>query len=302
MNQPDPTPTPSLSRELLRIAHPWVLLYSLMTYSLGAGIANYLGTPIYAPTYITGQAAVLMLLLSSYFLREFFDRPAMLELPRKPGDPPKLLRGHLFLVSATTLTIGAVLTVLLLARGTLNVSAFLILGLAFLLAMAYALPPLRLAHSGYGELVSAILLANLTPALAFLLQYGEFHRLLAFTTFPLTILILASALALRMETYAADVREDHKNILTRLGWQRGISFHNILILTGYLLLGTAAIAGLPWDLTWPGLLGLPIGLFQIYQMQAIANGAKPRWRMLAITAGATLAFTTYFINLALWTV
>ena len=273
-----------------------------MTYSLGAGIANYLGTPIYWPTYITGPGRRAALLLSSYFLREFFDRPAMLEMPRTPGDPPQLLRGHLFLISATTLTIGAVLTVLLLARGALNPSAFLVLGLAFFLAMAYALPPLRLAHSGYGELVIAIFIANLTPAMAFLLQYGEFHRLLAFSTFPLTFLILASALALRMETYARDVREDRKNMLTRLGWQRGIAIHNMLILIGFLVLGTAALAGLPWDLTWPGLLGLPIGIFQIIQMQAIANGAKPRWRLLAITAAATLALTTYFLNLALWTI
>ncbi len=300
MNQENPTPSPA--HELLRIAHPWVLLICLLTYTLGAGIANYLGAQIYWPTYITGQAAVLILLLSSYFLREFFDRPPMLELPAKPGDPPRLLRGHLFVITATLLTIGAVLTVLLLARGALNPSAFVILGLAFLLAMAYALPPPRLAHTGYGELVTAIFIANLTPALAFLLQYGEFHRLLAFVTFPLTFLILATALALRMETYAGDVREDRKNMLTRLGWQRGIAIHNMLILIGFLVLGTAALAGLPWNLTWPGLLGLPIGIFQIIQMQAIANGAKTRWRMLAITAAATVALTTYFINLALWTV
>ena len=304
MNNPNPdsNPTPTPASELLRITHPWVLLLSLLTYALGAGIANYLGTPIYWPTYITGQAAVILLLLSSFFLREYFDRPPMLELPRRPEDPPRLLRGHLFVIFATTLTIGAVLTVLLLGRGALNPSAFLILSIAFVLAMAYAMPPFRLAHSGYGELVTAIFIANLTPSLAFLLQYSEFHRLLAFATFPLTFLILASALALRMETYARDLREEKKNMLTRLGWQRGVAIHNILILVGFLVLGTAALAGLPWNLTWPGLLGLPIGLFQIIQMQSIANGGKPRWGLLAITAAATLALTTYFLNLALWTV
>ncbi|HMN62895.1 MAG TPA: hypothetical protein PJ988_21190, partial [Anaerolinea sp.] len=76
MNNPNPdsNPTPTPASELLRITHPWVLLLSLLTYALGAGIANYLGTPIYWPTYITGQAAVILLLLSSYFLREYFDR------------------------------------------------------------------------------------------------------------------------------------------------------------------------------------------------------------------------------------
>jgi 1,4-dihydroxy-2-naphthoate octaprenyltransferase len=158
-----------------------------------------------------------------------------------------------------------------------------------------------LAHRGYGELISTILIANLTPALACLLQYGELHRLVAFLTFPLTFLTLAAGLALKLETYAADIQRERKNMLTRIGWQRGMVIHNLLILTGFLFLGTARLAGLPWNLTWPGLLALPVGLFQIIQMQGIANGSKPRWRLLAITAAATLALTVYFINLALWT-
>lgn len=297
MNQP----TPPLAREIIRIAHPWVLFACLFTYALGAGIANYLGLPIDWANYMTGQAAMLLLLLSSYFLREYFDRPPVLEPERKPGDPPRLLRVNLLQIAATTLTIGAVLTVMMIARESLNPSAFLVLAIAVLLALAYAIPPFRLANSGYGELVTAIFLANLTPVLAFLLQYGELHRLLAFLTFPLTFLCLASALALRLPTYAADARVERKNMLTRLGWQRGMNLHNLLILIGFLLLGTAALAGLPWQLTWPGLLGLPVGLFQIYLMTSISNGAKPRWRLLVLVAAATLSLTVYFINLALWT-
>ncbi len=297
MDQPSPSP----AQEILRIAHPWVLLASALTYSLGAGIANYLGSPIDWSAYLIGQAAVLILLLSSYFLREYFDRSPLREAPRKPGEPPRLLRINLIQIAATTLTIGAALTVLLFADGALNPSALLVLGLGLVLALAYAVPPLRLAHSGYGELVVSIFLANITPVLACLLQYGELHRLLAFLTFPLTFLCLAAALVLRFETYADDSIVERKNMLTRLGWQRGIFVHNLLVLTAFLLLGTAALAGLPWNLTWPGLLGLPVGLFQIFQLQSIAAGAKPRWRLLAITAAASLALTAYFITLALWT-
>ena len=296
----DQTP-PSPSREIVRIAHPWLLLASILTYALGAGIANYLGISIRWPVYVVGQAAVLMLMVSSYFLREYFDRSPLLEPLRKPGDLPRLMRVNLLQIAATTLTIGAVLTVLLFAQGALNPAAFLTLGLAFVLAMVYAIPPFRMAHSGYGELITTVLIANLTPALACLLQFGELHRLLAFLTFPLTFLTLAAGLALKLESYATDIQLERKNMLTRLGWQRGMVFHNLLILIGFLLLGTARLAGLPWNLTWPGLLGLPVGLFQIIQMQGIAGGAKPRWRLLAITAAATLALTVYFINLALWT-
>ncbi|GAP05483.1 MAG TPA: prenyltransferase [Anaerolinea thermolimosa] len=296
MNTPPPSPT----RELLRIVHPWALLACILTYSLGAGIAKYLGIAIHWQAYLAGQAAMLTLLLSSYFLREYFDRSPLSDPIRKPGDPPRLTRLNLLQISATTLTIGAVLTVLLLAGHALTLSGFLVLGLSFFLTLADAVPPLRLARSGYGELVLAFFLANLTPVLAFLLQAGELHRLLALITFPLTFLTLASLLALRLPAYAADLREERLNMLTRLGWQRGMNLHNLLILGGYFLLGSAALAGLPWALTWPGLLGLPIGLFQIFLITSIGNGARPRWKLLTVVAASTFALTIYFLNLALW--
>jgi 1,4-dihydroxy-2-naphthoate octaprenyltransferase len=205
------------------------------------------------------------------------------------------------MISATLLTSGALLTVVLFAAGALPPPAFVFLGAAFVLAMTYALPPLRLVYSGYGELVLAVLLANLTPGLAYLFQTGEYHRLLPLLTFPLTFLNLAAYLAVHLNRYAEDVRLERKTMLIRLGWQRGMNLHNILILTGFLILGSSALFGLPWSLTWPGLLGLPFGVFQIVQMNGIAAGAKPRWRLLMITAGTTFALTAYFITWALWT-
>jgi 1,4-dihydroxy-2-naphthoate polyprenyltransferase len=294
-------PTPPLSRELLRVVHPWVLLVSVLTYALGGGIARYLGTLPNWTLYWVGQSMLLLLIASAYFLREYFETPPLPE--RQPlGDGPLLLtRIILIQIAAALMTVGAVLTVLLFINKALNPNAFLILGLYFLLSMAYAIPPVRLAYSGYGELVIAVLIANLTPLFAFLLQAGDFHRLLAYLTFPITFLFLAAYLAVSLSTYARDITTGRKNMLIRLGWQRGMVFHNILVLFAFLILGTAAIAGLPWRLTWPGLLALPVGLFQVWQMWSISNGAKARWQLLIITAAATLALTIYFMNLALWT-
>lgn len=296
MNETPPTPT----RELLRITQPWLLLAGLLTFMLGARIALYLGAPLKWSAYLAGQAIVLLLLLSAYFLKEYFDRPPELASRRIPGDPPRLTRANLMQIAATALTIGAVLTVMLFSNAALSPSAFVVLGIGLLLVLAYAVPPLRLAQSGYGELINAFLIANFSPTLAFLLLQGDLHRLLAFLTFPLTFLAVAAGLALRMQTYGEDTRVERKNILTRAGWQRGISLHNLFILAGFLVLVTATLTGLPWRLAWPGLLGLPIGVFQIVQMQLIAAGGRPRWRLLNFTAAGTFFLTTYFLILALW--
>lgn len=312
--------TAAVFRALFRAAQPWSLLAGVLLYALGGGIAVYLGNPIHWTTYWVGQAAATMLQLSAYFLREYFDRatqPPFESIPRqrRPGPTPEQQEGQpvpetveviiprviFFQVSAATLTIGAALTVLLYAAHKLSPVAFMFLGLAFLLALAYAVPPFRLVYTGYGELVLAIMLANIFPALAYLLQIGDLHRLLAMLTFPLTFLMLAAMLARSLQRYMEDVRQNRLTMLVRAGWQRGMALHNALVALAYVVLVVSVLAGLPMRLAFPAFLSLPVGIFQIWQINAIANGAKPRWRVLSYTALATVGLMAYFLNLALWT-
>jgi 1,4-dihydroxy-2-naphthoate octaprenyltransferase len=294
--------------DFINLSQPQALLVGALFYALGGGIVNYLGQSINWTTYWLGQACVTMLQLSSFYLKAVYDLPIGENRPRskpiqadKDGRDPIRSRSALLLLSTTTLTIGAVITVLLFANGSLNTTSLLMIGLAFLVSFFYAVPPFRLVYSGYGELALSFLMANIIPALAFLLQVGNLHRLLAMITFPITALYLAMLLALSLEGYASDEKYSRKTSMVRLGWQRGMNLHNLLILFGFLLFGLAAILGLPWPLTWPGLLGLPLGLFQIWQMSSIATGAKPRWRLLSLNAVATVVLTAYLVTFTLWT-
>jgi len=158
-----------------------------------------------------------------------------------------------------------------------------------------------LVDNGYGELTEAILVANLFPGLAFLLQTGELHRLLAMMTFPLLIIFLAARLALSLEHYLPNLRYGQKTMMVVLGWQRGMRLHNWLVPLGYLLFALAFTLGLPWALTWPGLLTLPLAIFEVIQINRIAAGSRPSWRLLNLTAVALLALTVYFLSLAFWT-
>jgi 1,4-dihydroxy-2-naphthoate polyprenyltransferase len=291
-------------RALLLAARPFSLLAGILLYAVGGGIAVYLGEPLDWTTYWIGQAAVTMLQLSTFLLSAYFSQPARppfevraRSIPGAPNPPP---RGIYLQVAATTLTIGAVMTVLLLARGDLPPTAFLFFVLAVALGLLYAIPPFRLVEKGYGELVLAVLFANIIPSLAFLLQSGDPHRLLVMLTFPLTCLYLAAEIAAELQPYAEDMRVGRMTMLVRIGWQRGMSLHNLLIAAAYILLALAVIFKLPWRLAYPIFLSLPVALFQIYQMSAIANGAKPRWRLLLYTAMATVGLAAYFMNLALW--
>jgi hypothetical protein len=77
--------------------------------------------------------------------------------------------------------------------------------------------------------------------------------------------------------------------------------HNLVILAAYLILGFAALFGLPLSIALPGFLTLPLGIFQIWMMNRIASGARPNWTALTFTAAALVGVTTYLLTFAFWT-
>lgn len=301
---------PSSLPILIRFSRPWVLLMGVLFYFMGAGVVQYLGQPFFWQRFWLGLAMILLLQESSHLLKAYFDlieseKPLLKTQKNLSSDDPESLqripKQGLLILSLATLTAGAVLTVIQLSSGAIHFSGLVILGTAFLLAFFYAVPPLRLVNTGFGDLAEALLMAGLIPAFAFLLQTGEMHRFLLILALPFSGLYLAIRIALSLQSYARDLKLGHKNFLITLGWQRALTIHNYLlpIFYGLLLLGN--LLGFPWALTWPALLTLPIAGFQVWQMLQIAAGGKPQWRLLNLTCAALIGLTTYLLSLALWT-
>lgn len=296
-------------RLLIILSRPFFLIGGILVFALGAGIANYLGTPIDWGLYLLGQAYVTTMQLSAHLLNEYFDSPADVENPNRTPfsggsgavGKGKLSRETVMWASLTALTILASLTVVMISIVPLSPLLVTIVVLAFLGSFFYSAPPIKLAHSGYGELTTSILVANLVPIFAFVLQYGDLHRLLAMTTFPLTALHLSMMIAFEFPDYFNDLKFDKLTLLVRIGWERGMVLHNILILTAFLLLGLAAAFGLPFAIVGPALIPLLLGLLQVWQMRRIAAGAKPNWTTIGFTAVVLFGSVVYLLAIAFWT-
>ena len=288
-----------LSR-IIHAAQPWKLLAGFLFYALGVSIVYYLGEPIDLRVYALGQAGVTCFQASSYFLTRYYDaiRPAGKEArlysPQERREVVGLLQ-----IALSLLTVGMVMVLLLLVNKDISPGGGMVLMFIFALFLLYGVPPVRLVYSGYGELVEAIVLTNLVPAFGFALQYGSLHRLLGMITFPLTGLYLAMLIVGSFRSYSEDMKRLNGTLLIRIGWERGIVLHNVLILTAYLLIAAAALLGLPWGLTWPALLLLPLGAFQVWMMSRMADGAKPQWRLMTLAAVALPVLTAYFLIFSL---
>jgi len=298
-------------RLFLRLSRPLFLFGGLVNYALGVGIARYLGIPINWNVVICGQLWVSALQLSVHYLNEYFDNPMdALNYNRTPftggsgvlGEGEGKLRPQVALLAAAcTLTAVALATFVLARFGALNATVATVMVLGFVGAFFYSVPPVRLSSSGYGELTTAIIIANLVPAFGFSLQTGELHRLLAMSTFPLTALTLASMLSLEFPDYASDLKTQKRTLFVRLGWQNAIRLHHILVLSAYALFGAALYLGLPPAIGLPPLLTLPLAALQIWYMNRIEIGVKPNWTALTLNGIAFTVAAAYLLAYGFWT-
>jgi 1,4-dihydroxy-2-naphthoate octaprenyltransferase len=295
--------------KFLRMSRPLYLLGAALVYALGAGIANYLGILIDWQAYLIGQVWVTMIQLSTYYLDAYFapERVVSKSIINRQEEEDgvtievELPRNIPLIAALTTLTIAASMTVLMIRLPYFTPAVLLVMVFIFLGSFFYSTPPVRLTDNGYGDIVTAILIANLVPALAYLLQTGDLHRLLALTTFPLTFLLLALLLVFQLPTYGRDLKYERMTLMVRAGWEYGMRLHNISLLVAYMLMGLALAFNLPISIGLPAFLTFPLALFQIWYMNRIAGGIKPNWTLLMFVATAIFGLSAYLTTFALWT-
>jgi len=295
-------------RLFVKLSRPLPIVGGWLTFSLGTGIARYLGAPVDWGVYLLGQGWVTLLQLSTHYLGSYFAHPADATNERRTPfsersdalGPGKLPRNFALWAGISCLSIAASLTVLLLSITGVTPAVYLMMALIFLGVLSYSIPPLKLASSGYGELLISILIANLVPALAYLLQAGVWSRLLPMTTFPLLLLHLAMMLAFEFPDYATDSKYQKSTLLVRIGWQRGMLLHNLLLLGSFALLGVAWALGLPTPIVLPALIVLPVAAFQVWMMSRIENGAPPNWLIFTVAAAAIFGLTAYLLAYSFW--
>ena len=295
-------------RLFIRLSRPLFLVGVALLYALGVGIAHYLGVQIDWGIYILGQLWVTLLQMSAQYLNEYYNAPMDQQNQNRTFltggsgavGPGKLSRRTPMMAAFACLAFLASFTVIIIARVHPDPAAYLIMAVAFLGAFFYSTPPIKLEASGYGELITTVLVAFLVPAYAFVMQAGELHRLIAMSSFPLAALHLAMLLALELPDYSTDLKYEKRTLIVRMGWENAMALHNILVLCAFLLLILAASFGFPWFATWPALLPFPLALLQIWQMRRIAAGAKPNWNALTLGAVVVFASMVYLMAFAFW--
>lgn len=283
---------------MFKLTRPLNLLLAALTYTLGASIPAYLGMPFQPLTFSLGLACVLLAQLSMSLLAEVF-RPHNEPLVEDETPQQKeTLRNNMLYISIAAIASIVFIVFILYTNKSLTLPTFYFLLFSLLLALTYAVPPVRFLSRGFGELALAVQLAYIIPSIGFLLQAQETHRLLAVIIIPLTALALAYFLILNFVSFPSDEKYQRATLLRRLTWERAVPFHHSLLVFAYLIFAIAPVLG--YSILWTAFLTLPFALLQILLLRSISSGGKPNWTLLTATALAVFGLTTYFLTLTFW--
>ncbi len=281
---------------LLRLTRPLHLLFIGLAYLLGVSIAEYLGITIDLSLFWIGLVGVLLAQVSMNLLAEVFRPSNEPIVPEETRAERERIRNQALLVSIGALAAAALLAISLFIEGRLIFPVLLLLGLSVILVLAYALPPLRLVSRGFGELILAAHIAYVAPSLGFVMQAGEFHRMLPFVALPVTALALAYFIVIDFPNFAGDLKYERFSLLNRLGWPRAVQLHHGLIIAAFGILLAFPLFGFSWRVVWPAYLTIPFAIFQVIILRNITLGARPVWRLITTSSAILFALTTYLLT------
>jgi 1,4-dihydroxy-2-naphthoate octaprenyltransferase len=286
--------------DLARRSRLLFVFLAALTYMTGAGIARYLGSSIDAGVLVLGLLAILLVQGSMSLLASALARSRMEDLRPELGD--RANSGRLASLYASVAAVATVcfLGYLIEATGGLSLQAGMNMVFALLVVFGFAVPPVRLVETEFGELLLSIQVAYLSPSVGFLLQARTYHPLLYVSAAALTSLFIAMLLVLGFRTYAQDTLVDRPTLLTRMGWENGMRLHHALLVLAFGILAFAVMSGFSLALIGPAFLALPFACLEVFMLRRIGSGARPIWSLLNATAIALFALVAYLLATGFW--
>ena len=254
-------------------------LFAIPQFLLGLAIVDYLGAELDWLVFWLGLIWVILIAIISVFLFMFSN-----EMLKNPQQIKYMIRQDLYrnwlLVAGFVLILLFICTLSLVQMAPIGPAAALFMFIIFLGSFFLSVSPPRLYYSGYGELVLALIIGFFIPALSLQMQIQELHRLLIFSSIPITLLMFSFQLIYQIADFREEIKVDEKRIIGRIGWENGFVIHNSFIILAYLTVGVAGLLGLPRSIAIPVFLSFPLAGLQIWHLQQISNGSKPSWKFL----------------------
>jgi len=295
-------------KAFFRLSRPIFLVGGVLAFALGALVARYEGHAIDSILYVTGQILVTTLQLAAQYLNEYWDVEVdALNKSRTffTGGSGVLSEGSISRKTAARaasifLTIAAVTATYLIVRYRIGPEVWAVMLFAFLGAIFYSSPPLKLESTGVGELIASIEVAGLLPIFSYLLVADRLGWLIVLVVLPLVMLHYAMLLAFDLPDMRSDEAGGKRTLLVRIGGNRGAMMHNALLVLGFGMAGAASVGGLPALAVISLTATAPLAAIQALAMTRAKNGESISYQRLTSGAASFFGLATAILAVSFW--
>lgn len=237
------------------LARPTFHIVEILPFILGSVIFYKRFGYLDVPVFIIGLVTVFFIVLATYFNGEHYDI-AEDSISRKYGSnifsggsqviPEKRLPHKYPRIAANILIIVSVILGLLLQFYFRTGIWTIPLGLlGIILGYFYSKPPLRWVNRGIGEIFIGIAYGWLVTSVAYYLQASGFSLLITLVSLPIAFTIFNVVLLNEYPDYVSDKKMDKKNIIVRLGREKGRYIYTIASILTWVSFSITVLFGIP---------------------------------------------------------
>lgn len=295
----------------IALARPPFHTVGILPFALGAVMAYQATSTFPWALWGWGTLAVVLIMLSTYLAGEYFDYEGdrisrQVNPNRFAGGsgvfPAGLLERKGALVASVVALALAAVVGLVIWLGYRTGPWTIPLGLIGMIGgFFYSVPPIRWAARGVGELWIAFCYGWLPVAVAYYLPVGRFDPLVHWVSIPIAATIFNVILLNEYPDYVADQATAKRNLLVRLGLEKGARVFAAAHILGWLGMAASVAAGVPARTL---LFYVPIFLISLGLVVAVLRGVyhHPRRLEMAcglnilVNLGTTLAYILGFLT------
>ena len=251
----DRSPVRGLLRVVSLVRYRFFLYAGLLPYLLGAAWAYAVEGAFDAAVFWSGLGGVVMAVIGVESFNEYFDSQMGTDRVFNPAEEPPMSAWVLWLgvaAFAGALAVGIYLTY----RGGWPILAFAVLG--GLAAIFYVAPPIRWAYRGLGEAVIALSYGPWMVLGSLYLHTRTLSWGALWASLVPGLLIMALAVVYAIPDYHQDRLVGKRNLVVRLGRQRGVWLYLALAAAGLAVAVAGVVAGVFPIACLAALLALPL--------------------------------------------
>jgi 1,4-dihydroxy-2-naphthoate octaprenyltransferase len=300
----------SRAKGVLRLTRAPFLLGGVVFNALGVSFAMVAGQPFDWEAAVLSQVVITCAQLMVHFANDYYDLEADAlneAASRWSGGSRALVEGEVpaswairasRVAGGVSVAASALLVLVIQPEPALAV----LTAPALCLAWAYSAPPLRLVASGMGELAGAVLLAGLTPMIAYAAQGAHGFFGVAVVLTPLVALQYAMLITVSLPDMDGDREAGKRTLAVRRG-ARSSGLSAIVALTGaYVVAALLSIMGSPL-LTLAYGVWAPVAAYQARMLQTGGGRDPARWNRagfwaIGLVIGSALTLTAVLLATA----